>query len=235
MVGAIIGGVASLYGAVSSSDASSNASDNQKAAMDEQAQVAQNQLDFSKQQYSDWKQMYQPAITQMGSMAMQQIHPDYGAIAADVGSAYDSSNDIQSRNLERMGVKPTDGAYQTQQTQYGLGRALATVAGDQNARQNAQQQQWNRLAGFAGMGANQQGAVSASMSNSANGLANVFGQQASMYGNLAGMYGQSAMAGAGMFGRSLAGIGGMFGAGGQFGSAVPMASADIPGPQQFTI
>jgi hypothetical protein len=198
----------SAYMASKSADKSSKA---QQKASDQQAKVAEDQLDFNKSQYSDWKSAFYPAINKLGAEAQKDVRPDYGQVAADVGNAFDTSQGVNNRNMERFGVKPTDGAFQSSQTQYGLGRALATVGADQAARANADNQHYARLAGFAGMGMNQQGSLLNGINNSSSNLMGAYGNQANMFGQRAQMYGQSAAAGAGMFGRA---VGSMFGGGG---------------------
>lgn len=229
---AVAGGtaLAGMYSANKAASAQKQAMNAQDQALEDQVQLGQDQLTFSKQQYADWQKNFQPSIGLLSAMAQQQIHPDYSQINADVGGSFDTSQAINNRNMMRYGVAPTDGAYQASQTQYGLGRALATVMGDQQARQNATQQQWNRLSGFVGAGLGQQNSLLGSQQAATNGLMGAYGNQASLYGQRAGMYANSAAQGAGLFGSGLSmfGSSGWFSPGGMFGSAIPVASADIP-------
>lgn len=220
MPAAAIASVAiSAYGAYSGAQAQKKAAKQQQGAIDSQTQVAKDQLDFSKSQYSDWKNAFYPAINQLGAESQKEILPDYSGIAANVGNAFDTSQGINDRNMERFGVKPTDGSFQSSQTQYGLGRALATVGADQAARTEANNQRYARMAGFAGMGMGQQGALLNAVNSGTGNLMSAFGNAANMYGGRAQQYGQSAMAGAGMFGRGLSSLFSSFGGSGGGGSS----------------
>lgn len=213
MVAAVVGigtAVAGAYSASQGAKSQGKAVDAQERAAEAQAKVGEDQLSFAKSQYADWQKKFDPAIGMLGSLAMKQVRPDTAAVAADVGNAFDTSAAIGNRNMERMGIRPTDGAYQTAQTQNGLGRALATVSGDRSARLDADNQNWNHLAGFAGMGMGQQGALLNSTASASNGLMGALGNKVGMYGGLASMYGASAAAGAGAIGR---GLGMAFGSG----------------------
>lgn len=218
---------AGLASSAMASNSQDKAAKQQQHAMDQQSQTAANQLDFNKTQYADWQQNFDPSIKNLGALVNKEVRPDYSQIAADVGNSYDTSQGINSRNMERMGVKPTDGAFQDSQTQYGLGRALATVGADQSARQWADQQHYSRLAGFAGMGMGQQAGLTAAMGNSAGNLQNAYGNQANLYGQRAAQYNQSAAAGAGMLGRGLNGFTDYFSNNGGGGSGLTVDTSGL--------
>lgn len=196
---AVIGAAGAAYAA----NQSSKASKRQSKAMQGQQDVAREQLDFGKQQYDDWQQMFEPVYGDLKSMAYEDNRPDYGAIDADVAHAFDTSQGINNRTMQRYGVLPTDGSFQASQRQYGLGRAMAEVGGHQQARRQAKDQKWNKLATFANLGAAQRGQAVSSVNAGYGGLQNAFGDQAANYGRNSSEYMQAAAAGAGMLGRGV--------------------------------
>jgi len=209
MVAAVVG-VASLaagaYSANKASNQADKAGNRQQQAMDQQAEVAREQLDFGKQQYQDWKDLYMPALTDLRSMAYEEQRPDFAAISADVDTSFDTSQDVNRRQMERYGVKPTDGAFNASETQYGLGRAMATVNANNQARQQAKDSQWNRLSGFANLSNGAQSTATSTMNQGFGSMMGAYGNQANLYGQQAAQYGQAAAAGAQMAGRGLSGI-----------------------------
>ncbi|MEO5627001.1 MAG: hypothetical protein ABIQ70_13425 [Dokdonella sp.] len=201
MVVAVAGLAISAYGAYSSSQSADEASSNQQSATQSQAQAAKDQLDFGKQQYSDWKGNFEPGLKTMGSLAMEEVRPDYAGIDADVGASFDSSQGINRRTMQRFGVQPTDGSYQASETQYGLGRALGQVNANNTARTAAKNTQFNRLATFEGIGAGQQAQANGVVNAGSSNLGNAYGNAANMYGHQSDQYSQAAAAGAQMAGR----------------------------------
>ncbi len=197
---------AGAYSANKASKASDKASKRQQQSMDAQAQVAQDQLDFGKEQYEDWKQLYMPALTSFRELAMEEERPDYGAIAADVGMSFDTAQDINRRTMERYGVNPTDGAFSASETQYGLGRAMAQVNGNNQARKAAKDTRFNKLASFASLSSGAQANALNTMNAGSSALGGAFGGQAAMYGARADQYSQAAAAGAQMMGRGVSSL-----------------------------
>lgn len=225
---AAIGSVAvGAYSAYSASQNQSDALNAQQQAANQQAQVAEDQLNFGKQQYGDWKSMFYPVAGELKSLAEREMHPDYAAITADVGNAFDTSQGINMRNMQRMGVKPTDGAVTASNTAYGLGRATALAGGMNTARQQAQQQQFGNLATVYGLGSGMMNAGNMTANQGFGNLQGAYNNQANMFGRNAAMYGQAASAGAGMLGYGLnqfannGGFGNWFGGGSGGGSDNP--------------
>lgn len=194
------------YGAMQQGKAAKRAGDSQAYAAELQAQAARDQLDFGKEQYADWKGMFYPALGDLRAMAYEEDRPNFAAISADVDTAFDTSQDINRRNMERFGVKPTDGAFSASETQYGLGRAMATVNANNQARQQAKDTKFNRLSAFAGLSSGMQSNATNTVNQGYGALGGAYGNQANMYGNRAQQYSEAAASGAQMFGRGLAGI-----------------------------
>lgn len=191
---AAVGTAVSAYGASRQRSAARDAANQQQQAMDAQARAAQDQLDFAKGQYNDWRSMFMPVAEDLRSMAYEQRDPDYAAITADVGAAFDTSQAANRRQMQRFGLMPSDGAVADSELRYGLGRAQAMVNARNQARTANQDQQFNRLMSFYGMGQGQ-GQAAANLVSAANaGVGNAFGQQAGMYGNQAANY-QAGMTG----------------------------------------
>lgn len=199
------------YGAMQSGKAANRATNAQERAAELQAQTAREQLDFGKEQYADWKNLYQPALYDLRSMAYEEQRPNFAAISADVDTAFDTSQAMNRRQMERYGVNPADGAWNASETQYGLGRATATVNANNQARQQAKDSQWNRLASFANLSSGAQANATSTMNQGFGSMMGAYGNQANMYGNQAAQYGQAAAAGAQMAGRGLSGIANWYG------------------------
>lgn len=181
-----LGGMAlSGYSASRQRRAGRQASRQQQESMDRQTQVAQEQLDFSRGQYQDWRDMFQPVENDLKMMAYENQDPDYGAINADVGAAFDTSQDINRRQQQRYGLNPSDGAMQQGEVSYGIGRAGAMVNARNQARTANKDSQFNRLSSFYGMGQGR-GQQAANMVSAASaGVSSAYGQHAGMYGNQA--------------------------------------------------
>jgi hypothetical protein len=216
---AIVAGVG-LYSATQSANAADNATDAQEHATDQQVALGHEQLDFGKEQYADWKNLFYPALGDLRSLAYEDVRPNFAAISADVDTAFDTSQGVNRRTMERYGIKPTDGAFNASETQYGLGRAMATVNANNTARQQAKDQKFNRLAAFANLSQGMQSNATSTINNGFGTSFNAFGNQANMYGNQAAGYAGAAAAGANMFGRGLAGLinNGSGGGGGDLGA-----------------
>ncbi len=194
-VGAIVSAATGIAGLASSRRAGRQAD----RAMDQQAQIAaeqtalgREQLAFGREQYEDWKQTFQPVLDQLRIEAFENVRPDFDAIAADVGGAFDTSREINTRNRQRMGLRPSDGGFAADERRYALGRARATVGARNQARDNARDQRYNRLLGLGNLAVGQQGNVSNMVSQGYGATQGALrsagataGQQAGVYGNLA--------------------------------------------------
>lgn len=200
---AIGSAVVGAVGSARATSAGNRAARNQEQAQQRQADIAQEQLSFGRDQYADWKEMFSPALGDLRTMAYEQQKPDYEQIGADVGAAFDTSQDINRRQQQRFGLQPGDGAVQEGELRYGIGRALATVNGRNQARAGVQDQRWNRLASFANLSAGQQANAQNTMNQGFAAGGNAAGNAAGMFGQQAAGYGQAAAAGAQMFGYGL--------------------------------
>jgi hypothetical protein len=150
--------------------------------------------------------MFYPALGDLKSMAYEDVRPDFAAISSDVDTAFDTSQDVNRRTMERYGIKPTDGAFNASETQYGLGRAMATVNANNTARQQAKDQQFTRLASFANLSQGMQTNATNTVNRGYGSQFDAFGNQANLAGGRAAQYSQAAAAGANMFGRGVAGM-----------------------------
>lgn len=218
MVAAIAAVAVAAGSAYAANEASGNARDARRSGDAQAANQAQNErdrLDFSRQQYNDWQERFDPVWSQMSALAMQEEKPDYAAISADVGGAFDTSRGIQARNMQRMGVRPTDGAMQAQDTAYGLGRASSLVDARNRGRMSAREQHFNRISQLANIAnggqANASSLVNAAYAGAAGGAGQRAGQmygQSQYYGNQAAQGYQDAAAGFGYGIQQWGGYGG---------------------------
>ena len=184
MVAAIAAVTVAAGSAYSANRSSSAARSSQRSAdrnAANQAELDRERLDFSRTQYDDWRQRFDPVWNRMSAMAMEEQAPDYAAISADVGGAFDTSRDIQMRNMQRMGVRPTDGAVAAADTAYGIGRASSLVDARNRGRMNAREQHFNRIAQLANIAnggqANASNLVSAAYAGASGNSGQRAGQQ----------------------------------------------------------
>ena len=186
MVAAIGLGVSMVGGYVNSKNqksAADKAAANQQSANAGQLKLGNDQLDFGKQQYGDWKDNFNPALKQLYGLANQQQRPDYDAITHDAGAAYDASNATASRNLERYGVNPGDGAFAAEQNGNALAKANTIVGTRNNARTAAQNQQFQRLQSYYQLGNGQQGNANSVINAASAGMNGAYQNQSNQAAN----------------------------------------------------
>lgn len=180
MVAAIIGaaGVAvSAAGAMSQASAAKKAGKAAQENGDAQTQLGRDNLDWQKDRYNEWDKTFQPILGDIKDEAYRNMQPDYASVNSDVDSAFGSAQGSQLRGMERMGIKPTDGATTAMNTGYGLGKAEALVGGDQNERHRVANQRLSNLESVYHLGDAQLGVSSAGVNNAVNGLSSAYGQQ----------------------------------------------------------
>ena len=189
---AVVVAAGTAYAANRSSAAASRAQRSADRNAARQDELDRERLDFNREQYDDWRERFDPVWNQMSAMASEEQKPDYAAISADVGGAFDTSREIQARNMQRMGIRPTDGAVAAADTAYGVGRASSLVDARNRGRMNAEEQHFNRIAQLANIAnggqANASNLVNAAYAGASGGAGQRAGQQYGMsqyYGNMA--------------------------------------------------
>lgn len=200
---AVAGVAVSAYGANQQSKAAKAANKQAKKTGDAQVDLGYEQLEDGRQRYRDWQERFNPIMDDLTDMANEDQRPDYGAIAADVGTAFGVSQEMNRRQMERTGVAPTDGAAAASESQYGIGRALALVGGNQSARVAAKDQRFQRLGAVYAMG---NGLQSSAASGIGQGYANTqgaLGNQAMFQMQQSQAHAQAAQAGASGVGYGL--------------------------------
>lgn len=213
--GAVAGAALSIGGSMIAGKKAGKQADAQMAQQqwmnEQQIALGRDQLQFTKDQYYDHKSKFDPLFDDMRGM-MDDTAPDYGAIAGDVYSAFDSAQGMEERNQRRYGIKPTDGAARQSQREYGIKRGAAHVGARSAARQGSKDKRYGRYADLynAGMGIASNNA--AMVSNSMSGLGNMYGQQANQAGRNAAYYGDMSAQNAAGFGQMIGGVdwGGIF-------------------------
>lgn len=148
------GAVASIgVGLVSSYLGNKSAKKSEKRAYDakkDEIALQREGLDFSKDQYGDWKEKYDPVFDDMMSEIDSGITPDYAAIAGDVNSSFESAQGQERRQMQRYGIKPTDGAAKQSERTYGIEKSTAHSGIRNQARQASAGIKFNRLASVHG-------------------------------------------------------------------------------------
>ena len=176
--GIALAGVASS--AYSASRSRSQATRQQRAGEEAQRQQVANLREMqgdARGRYDEWRATFMPAVEQMGQLASAEARPDYEQIDADVGMSFDMAQGQNRRQMERFGVNPSEGAAQASERDYSVGRALATVNGRNQARNVAQDQQWQRLSGFAQLGEGMRSSADGMLSAAYGGISSAFGGQ----------------------------------------------------------
>lgn len=203
---AVAGVVVSAYAASQQSKAANKSLKQQQSAQDQQMQFARENLDFQRGRYTEWKDTFMPVFNDLRDETYAARNPDYASISADVNAAYDTSRDINLRNLERYGIKPTDGAVWAADTAYGLGRASETVRRRQQERWGVTAQRLAGLQQLYQMGEGWRSDAAAGMSNAYGSAGNAQGQAADRYGQQADSYGRAAGASASQAWQGAAGL-----------------------------
>lgn len=181
VTGTVVAAAGVAASAYSANRARSQARDQMRAgerAQQEQVAAMRELQGEARQRYQEWRSTFMPAVEQMGQLAMREARPDYEQIDADVGMSFDMAQGQNRRQMERFGISPADGASQAAERDYSVGRALATVNGRNQARATAQDQRWQRLSSFAGLGEGMRSSADSMMSAAYGGIASAFGGQA---------------------------------------------------------
>lgn len=183
----------------------------QQAQFERQMQMDENNLNFSKEQYADHKAKFDPLFDDIRGM-MDDVEPDYGAIAGDINSSFDSARGMEERNMRRYGIKPTDGASRSAQREYGIKRGAAHVGARSQAREGAKDKRYGRYSDLynsgQGIGTQNASMVSNAMANSSR----TMGYQAQQSGQNANYYNGQANQAAQGWGNMVGGLdwGGMW-------------------------
>lgn len=191
----VVGVATAIGGAFAAHEASGNqgrAIDSQSDAMRDQTALGREQLDWSKEQYGKWEDRFDPIFGNMMDALGKDLEPNYGMIAGDVSSAFQSQRGQERRNLMRYGVRPQDGSFAGADRQYGIREAGAKVGAFSQARESKRGLEYNRLASVVGMGYGIQPSMIGGVNQSAGNLGNMYGSQATQYGNIASMWGNTA-------------------------------------------
>ena len=179
--GAVVGAVVSAgAGALASKKAGKRADaamDSEAAWREAQLELANREFDFNRERYDEWKERFDPVFDSMMGM-IDDVEPDYAAIAGDVNMSFDTAREMEERNNRRYGIKPTDGASRQANREYGIKRGLAHVGARSAARAGARDKKYARYSDVfnagQGIGTSNAAAVSGSMANQQN----IMGQNA---------------------------------------------------------
>jgi hypothetical protein len=215
---------ASAYSANRASRNARSAQRSAENAREQQIAEADKLRTLAEGRYDEWRQTFLPGVQRMGELAMQEARPDYERIDADVATSFDTSQDANRRQMARYGVDPSDGAMAASERNYGIGRALATVSGRNVARRNAQQDQWQKLAGFVGAGEGMRSGADNLMSSAYNGIFSAWGGSANANQQIANTQQQQSNA---AWSDAASGLGYMAGNWGSMGGGNPGFKAPV--------
>lgn len=244
MVAAVVGtvgAVGSFIGAQDQADAADAASRRAEQLGQQQLALGQQSMDWNKQNYNNWSSAFMPMLSQIKAQALTNMQPNYQGVIGDVGANFDAQQGANTRNMQRYGINPTDGAMSAANTAYGLGRATAQVGGMQAERNRVGQQRLANMEGVWNLGTPMMNAAQSGVNSATAGMMGALGGQQGMANQNAMLSGQAAGSLYGSAFNSLAtGIGSLgggnpFGDGHVFGSPIPVTRAPIPAPDTFGI
>lgn len=139
-------------------------------------------LEWGKEKYADWEARFNPTFNRMMNELDQDLEPNYGMIAGDVKSGFQSARGQERRNMRRYGIRPTDGASRSMEREYGIREAAAHVGARSSARESKRGLKYGRLADATNMLVGMQG-TPANMVNSG------YGRTGNAMAGMAGTYG----------------------------------------------
>lgn len=226
--GALIGGAISIYGASKAKKTRNQDIAFQREMHEDQMGLARDQLDFGKQTYADWQEKFDPAFARMLNEVDQDLLPNYGQIAGDIKSSFQSQRGQEGRAMMRYGIKPSDGAYFDRQRKYGINEAAAHVGVRSQARESKRGLKFERMQNISNMLVGMQGTPASIVNSGFSNSINAMGQSANMFGDQANMRYRQGMNNAAGIGQAIGGIdwGGIWGdVKGWFGG-----SSSSPGP-----
>lgn len=210
--GAIAIGGSLIGGLFDDSDDRADAAMRHQQWLDEQQLgIQRDQLQFTKDVYGEHKAKFDPLFNDIRGM-MDDVEPDYGAIAGDVNMAFDTAQGMEERNMRRYGIKPTDGAARSAQREYGIKRGAAHVGARSAARQGAKDKRYGRYVDLYNSGQGIGSSNASMVSNAMAGIGQTYGAQAGRAGQTAQYYNNMAIDNAAGWGQMLGGVdwGGIF-------------------------
>ena len=108
--GAIIGAGVGLYTAHKEGKRQDKAMKAQQENMEKAVGSQEEGLHFSQGRYDDVNNKWQDVYGGMMDHIDDGITPDYAAIGGDVNASFDTAQGMERRQMQRYGIKPTDGA-----------------------------------------------------------------------------------------------------------------------------
>lgn len=171
------GAVASAAVGLYTSHKASKKADKQYGREDEfrerELDQADRQFDWTKSLYDENKSRYDPVFENMMSQ-IDDVEPDYGAIAGDINSSFDAQQGAEERNMRRYGIRPDDGQARAAGRDWGIRKAATHVGARSAARQGAKDKRFSRYADVynvgQGIGTQNAAMVTGAMSNQQSSL-----------------------------------------------------------------
>lgn len=129
---------------------------------------ADAQFDWTKKIYGENKERYDPIFDEMRE-SMDDVQPDYEAIAGDINKGDKAARGMAERSQRRYGIKPTSGAAQQAEREFGIARGASHVGARSAARRGAKDQKYARRKDLFSVG---QGISSSDASRVTNAMGN---------------------------------------------------------------
>lgn len=186
---------AQAYGAHKAGKAAGRANAQQNAINQQMIGLGREQLDWSREIYNQWRQEFDPILERLRAEAMESRDPDYAQISADTGATFGAARNDERIRRQRYGVDPSDGQFGSADRGWSIQQSLAEVTGRNQARRDAENDEFARLASTYGIGANLQSQAMAGVQGGYGMLQGAMGGAAGSYGQQASIHGGNAAAG----------------------------------------
>lgn len=204
--GALISAGVGLYMGSKAKKAQNRGMEQQRAMFDEEMAFAREKLAWGKEKYGDWEEKFNPAFSRMMQELDQDLTPNYGMIAGDVKSSFQSARGQERRSLMRYGIRPNDGAFARSERDYGIGEAAAHVGARSQARESKRGLKFNRLQNVNTMLAGMQGIPARLVDSGFNAGQNALRGAGDMYSQQGQTRYDQGMAGASDIGQAIGGV-----------------------------
>jgi hypothetical protein len=100
-----------------------------------------------------WNRRQEPAYAGMQAIASRGPQYSVDRASVDVGQTFDKSKGVMERTLGRMGINPNSGRFVGLNTKWGLAKAAAEAGAMTRARQQAEQEAYQRQGQLMQLGA----------------------------------------------------------------------------------
>lgn len=179
--GAILSGV----GAIGNLAMGWNESNDAEEAMEDVERQLRKKREFARERWQHYRDTYGDLEQQVVADAEEGVTGDFQGVtdraAADVEGQFDNEQERQRRDMERAGLDPSSGRYQSTDRRLGMQRATTSAAQQNQAREKerrwADEQTWNRRQQVNARGTSLMEGASQDLQQARQGLAGLFSKK----------------------------------------------------------